>query len=74
MNCGWATLPEVLAGLVTTLLDMGSVVHAEAEHMNHVGAVDVPAQLRLLARVECLVPEDFDVLEASRLPGALPAV
>ena len=64
-------MPEVLAGLVTTLLEMGSEVHVEAEHVNHVGAVDVPAQLRLLVRVDCVVPADFDVLGALRLPGTL---
>ena len=67
-------VPEVLAGLVTTLLDTDSVVQVEAEHVNHVDAVDVPAQLRLLVRVEAVVPQDFDVLEALRLPGALATV
>lgn len=64
-------VPEALSGLVTTLLEMGSEVHVEAEHVNHVGAVDVPAQLRLLVRVDCVVPADFDVLGALRLPGTL---
>lgn len=66
-------VPEVLAGLVTTLLDTDSVVQVKAEHVNHVDAVDVPAQLRLLVRVEAVVPQGFDVLEALRLPGALHA-
>ena len=73
-NSALGYVPEVLAGLVTTLLDTNYVDHVEAEHVNHVGAVDVPAQLRLLVRVDCVVPEGFDVLEALRLPGALHAV
>lgn len=67
-------VPDVLAGLVTTLLDTDSVVQVWAEHVNHVGSVDVPAQLRLLVRVEAVVPTHFDVRDALRLPGALSAV
>ena len=67
-------VPEVLCGLVTTLLDTDSVVQVWAEHVNHVGSVDVPAQLRLLVRVEAVVPTHFDVRDALQLPGTLSAV
>ncbi len=63
-------VPEVLAGLVGSLLDADAVVRVQAEVVNHVGEADVPAQLRLLARLDAVVPSDFDVRRALNVPGA----
>ena len=63
-------VPEILAGLVGTLLDADAVLRVQAEVVNQVGEVDVPAQLRLLARLDAVVPSDFDVRQALNVPGA----